>query len=774
MPGNLSTSSPSAARDRRTLLGLSLAPVIAAVLLAAIQAYQSDVDLECWMLPNSRVLQVPTLAECNITPGEAVRKFRALAPHEKTVATVGEALALTSPPSEIEVLVERDGTTSWKSLSLSPGPGFRRVAAAALIAALLMAIPTILLPRSTLPSVVPIVLMHSGTAVIIVAAIAGQRSELLTRLVVVILTLMPAVILHLGLTFPCPRRIFDEAPALAYYPYKLSTLFLAAGWLALDRNPLVWQTFADVVLALNVGAWITFTLACRIALKESKTYTERTRARVVFIGSVVVPILSSASLWATGASPNQLPAIYVATCAVVLPALIAISISRFDLFNLSSETRYWLGRATYASVASVVMATAAFSTGVTIGQSYSLTFATTLGCLLLLELARSRALGFLQGMFDPRSSELTPYQRRFEEQMAELRQTDDVADALCSFLTATIAPRSGVVFLCDEEGWRPASAFGRTPPSGLRLVEAARAVLDDAQFADERQLSDSLRDAGVELVLSLGMPSQAPGLVMLGEKERGDSYTRVEIDFLSTACNHCGIALQRAKLLEQRMQDERSRTTTQVALALAHDVNKEFWWLKWMAERLPRRIAVPDAICKDAEELIQFADEMAKRFSDFLRSSTDPAEAGTGSRLDEILEDALYKTSRLHPQATMTRHLDGAANRVRVPRHLVTVLRNIIENAILASEGGAPVRIEASLNAAVLTIEVVDQGIGMTPEVRHSALKEGFSTRSGSGGSGVGLSTASELVARMGGTLDITSERGSGTCVTISLPAGQA
>jgi CheY-like chemotaxis protein len=68
-------------------------------------------------------------------------------------------------------------------------------------------------------------------------------------------------------------------------------------------------------------------------------------------------------------------------------------------------------------------------------------------------------------------------------------------------------------------------------------------------------------------------------------------------------------------------------------------------------------------------------------------------------------------------------------------------------------------------------ITVADDGTGMPPEVRERAFEPFFTTKEAGQGTGLGLASVHGAVTNAGGTIDISSEVGSGTVVTIFLPA---
>lgn len=101
---------------------------------------------------------------------------------------------------------------------------------------------------------------------------------------------------------------------------------------------------------------------------------------------------------------------------------------------------------------------------------------------------------------------------------------------------------------------------------------------------------------------------------------------------------------------------------------------------------------------------------------------------------------------------------------------LSQTLLNLILNARQAMPDGGTICVSTTRGDGWAVIAVRDTGCGISCEVRERVLDPFFSTRRKQGGTGLGLAVCRQVVERHGGVLDLQSELGVGTTVTIRLP----
>ena len=106
------------------------------------------------------------------------------------------------------------------------------------------------------------------------------------------------------------------------------------------------------------------------------------------------------------------------------------------------------------------------------------------------------------------------------------------------------------------------------------------------------------------------------------------------------------------------------------------------------------------------------------------------------------------------------------------------VLSNLVGNAVAHTAAGTVVDVRVRSEGGTVSVEVRDDGAGMAPDVAARVFERFYRadsarTRVGPAttGSGLGLSIVAALVAAHGGTVDVRSAPGEGSCFTVRLPA---
>ncbi|MFF1485875.1 ATP-binding protein [Streptomyces sp. NPDC058319] len=131
---------------------------------------------------------------------------------------------------------------------------------------------------------------------------------------------------------------------------------------------------------------------------------------------------------------------------------------------------------------------------------------------------------------------------------------------------------------------------------------------------------------------------------------------------------------------------------------------------------------------------------------------------------------------------------DGLLPAALPSRDLVTILGNLIDNAVDAAQGGARARVTVTVRAeggkrgesgeggeggegGELLLRVADSGPGVDPDHTDLVFQRGYSTKpTGPGGRGLGLALARQAVQRHRGTLTVAAAAEGGAAFAARLP----
>ncbi|WP_336245810.1 DcuS/MalK family sensor histidine kinase [Paenibacillus apiarius] len=105
-----------------------------------------------------------------------------------------------------------------------------------------------------------------------------------------------------------------------------------------------------------------------------------------------------------------------------------------------------------------------------------------------------------------------------------------------------------------------------------------------------------------------------------------------------------------------------------------------------------------------------------------------------------------------------------------VTHELITILGNLIDNAMdaLSIIEQGKILIGIYYEAGTMTLRVADNGPGIDGEASARIFEQGFTTKGGD--RGFGLSLVQQSVQRLGGSIEVESERGTGAVFMVTIP----
>jgi two-component system phosphate regulon sensor histidine kinase PhoR len=227
--------------------------------------------------------------------------------------------------------------------------------------------------------------------------------------------------------------------------------------------------------------------------------------------------------------------------------------------------------------------------------------------------------------------------------------------------------------------------------------------------------------------------------------------------------------------LREHRQLERARRA--LVADLAHELRTPLTVLGGLAEELRETGAEGESIAaleRQVTRLRTFAEELEELAA--LESGQvplHPEEVDVAAVVGETLRDLEAEAGA----AGVALSSSGAASLRTDPVRLGQVVTNLVENGIRYNRHGGAVRVRIETAAEAVRLHVEDDGIGIPAADIPLVFQRFYQVRRGAtakGGSGLGLAIVKHLMRALGGTVQLTSQEGAGTTVTLSFPCPPA
>ena len=138
----------------------------------------------------------------------------------------------------------------------------------------------------------------------------------------------------------------------------------------------------------------------------------------------------------------------------------------------------------------------------------------------------------------------------------------------------------------------------------------------------------------------------------------------------------------------------------------------------------------------------------------------------------ELTDAVLFMEPRIHAEGL---RLSYEEPELPLPiwadaRRLRQVFVNVLDNAVKYSPPGGTITLDLLQDGDSVYVLVKDQGRGIAPEDLEHVKMKFFKGKGAVRGSGIGLAIVDEVMTALDGSVDIASQQGKGTTVTLRLP----
>lgn len=245
---------------------------------------------------------------------------------------------------------------------------------------------------------------------------------------------------------------------------------------------------------------------------------------------------------------------------------------------------------------------------------------------------------------------------------------------------------------------------------------------------------------------------------------------------LATARTHAreeGDARQR---IERGLQDaDKLITLGQLSAVMAHEIGSPLQVLEGRARALTRHAGDADATRRTAQMLVEQTERITRIVGQMLsitrRRAPAPSTLNGAQCVQAVV--ALLEMEARRREVSLRLTTSGDATVFADADQLQQVALNLLRNAIAASPKKTTVSVRVGGDGEPFVLEVEDEGVGLSADVRAHLFEPFFTTRSHEGGTGLGLSVVHTIVREHRGAVEFP-EVPRGCVARITLPRSDA
>ena len=228
------------------------------------------------------------------------------------------------------------------------------------------------------------------------------------------------------------------------------------------------------------------------------------------------------------------------------------------------------------------------------------------------------------------------------------------------------------------------------------------------------------------------------------------------------------------KALEEKLrQADRLAALGTLSAGLAHEIKNPLSAIKTFVQLLPQKIGNPSFIEKFNITVPREVDRINHLVEDLLELTRKRVRSLVDLKVDSLIHQVidLHGEELKKKQIALQDHSDQTIPYIRGDAEtLYRAFSNLTINAIQAMPNGGTLCISSKLDSSSSSVEITfkDTGIGMDELTAKNIFNPFFTTKDK--GVGLGLALTRKIIEDHRGTIEVVSEKGTGTTFTILLP----
>jgi PAS domain S-box-containing protein len=209
-----------------------------------------------------------------------------------------------------------------------------------------------------------------------------------------------------------------------------------------------------------------------------------------------------------------------------------------------------------------------------------------------------------------------------------------------------------------------------------------------------------------------------------------------------------------------------------LSLCVAHELNNPLDGIRRYLSLAVMKKEEPQEVERYLAEALNGLEKMASSIRSLMASAEPLKTSRRKVNLQNLLQDALkimmFQAS--DQMVNVTLNPPRELQQVKIEGDLYHVFLNVIKNALQAMPQGGHLHIGGLLHPQEMEIIFQDTGNGLSTQELEQIFQPFYSTKRGAQGLGLGLPICQKILERHGGRMEVSSQPGQGTRVSIFLP----
>ncbi len=271
------------------------------------------------------------------------------------------------------------------------------------------------------------------------------------------------------------------------------------------------------------------------------------------------------------------------------------------------------------------------------------------------------------------------------------------------------------------------------------------------------------------LIIPLYLGNELYGLALVG-----NPYTRLELnwenfDLIKVVARQACNLLAQADAQHRLSRAMQFEAVSKASAFMVHDLKTVIAQLSLLVKNAPKHRNNPAFI----DDMINTTEHAVRKMTNVVehirRPNTDDGDECKSVNLTELINDLVVLHQHQSPVPQLEEPLPIATVKADSER-LRSVLGHLIQNAQDATPTDGEIILTLKIAKGNVVLFIQDTGCGMTEEFINSHLFKPFQSTKGLTGMGIGAYQAREYIQRLGGSIDVTSEPGLGSCFSVRIP----